>query len=140
MAGYSKTPLVQKLGIKPGHKIVLLNAPHHYMDALGSLLGDVQVERELAGPCDLIQFFATRRAALEEQFPALKAALAPAGALWIAWPKRSAKVPTDLDENIIRAIGLAHGLVDVKVIAVDEVWSGLRFVYRLADRPQVGQA
>ena len=134
MAGYSKTPLVKKLGIKPGFRLIILNAPKNYGQTLGELPANVTVADTLVGPFDFIHFFITQREALVNEFPRLKQALAPDGMLWISWPKRSAKVETDLTEDIIRAVGLDNGLVDVKVAAVDEVWSGLKFVYRLKDR------
>ena len=137
MAGYSKTPLVKKLGIKPGFRLILLDAPEHYGQTLGELPENVTVADTLTGSFDFIQFFATRKETLVGRFPQLKQALTPAGTLWISWPKRVSKVETDLTENIIRDIGLDNGLVDVKVAAVDEVWSGLKFVYRLIDRPDV---
>jgi hypothetical protein len=137
MAGYSKTPLLKKLGLKPGFRLMILNAPKNYPEILGELPENVIVENTLVGPFDFIHFFTTRQEALTAEFPQLKQALAPAGMLWISWPKRSSKVETDLTEDIIRVIGLENGLVDVKVAAVDEVWSGLKFVYRLKDRGKV---
>jgi hypothetical protein len=134
-AGYSGTPLVKKLGIKSGSRLFILNAPAHYAETLGELPGGVLQADALAGPLDFIHFFTKERAELEAQFPDLKAALAPDGMLWISWPKKAAKVQTDLDENVIREIGLSQGLVDVKVAAIDNVWSGLKFVYRLESRP-----
>jgi adenosine/AMP kinase len=134
MAGYSKTPLVKKLGIKEGFKISILNAPENYAQTLGELPENVTVVDILVGPLDFIHFFTTSRETLTNQFPQLKQALASNGMLWISWPKRSAKVETNLTEDIIRAIGLDNSLVDVKVAAVDEIWSGLKFVYRLKDR------
>lgn len=141
MAGYSKTPLLKKLGIKPGTRLIILNAPENYAQTLGELPENVTVAAALTGPLDFIHFFTVRRDALAREFPQLKQALVPAGMLWISWPKRAAKVETDLTEDIIRAIGLDNGLVDVKVAAVDEVWSGLKFVFRLKDRgKEVGSA
>lgn len=134
MAGYSKTPLVKKLGIKPGFRLIILNPPPDYDQTLGELPEHVSQADMLAGSFDFIHFFTKDRDTLVNEFPRLKQALAQNGLLWISWPKRSAKVETDLNEDIIRAIGLEHGLVDVKVAAVDEVWSGLKFVYRLRDR------
>jgi hypothetical protein len=134
MAGYSKRSLVEKLGIKPGANLIILNAPEGYDKTLGALPAGVSVAPTLGGSLAFIQFFTREREALESAFPALKQALAQGGQLWISWPKGSSKVPTDLNENIVREIGLQNGLVDVKVIAVDEVWSGLKFVYRLKDR------
>ena len=138
MAGYSAKPLAAKLGIKPGMQVVLLGAP----DALDALLAPlpegVTIARCLADgtAVQFLQYFTTQQAQLQADFATLKAALAPAGMLWISWPKRASKVASDLDENVIRAIGLAHGLVDVKVAAVDGTWSALKFVYRKADRPR----
>ena len=135
MAGYSGTPLVKKLGIKPGFCIYFLNAPEQYQALLGELPPDVNEVDTADVALDFIQFFTKSAAALVEQLPVLMKALKPNGMLWVSWPKKAAKIPTDLTEDVIREIGLAAGLVDVKVIAVDEVWSGLKFVYRLQDRP-----
>jgi hypothetical protein len=135
MAGYSKRSLVQKLGIKPGTNIILFHAPDGYEQMLGELPPDVVVASSLGSAQDFIQFFTKEREELDAAFPALKQALAHDGALWISWPKGSSKLATDLNENIVREIGLREGLVDVKVIAVDDVWSGLKFVYRVKDRP-----
>jgi hypothetical protein len=135
MAGYSGTSLARKLGIKDGHRIALLGAPDGLDDAIGPLPA-VDVGSRLRGSLDVVVFFARRRRELERRFGALKRALDPAGGLWIAWPKRSSGVETDLTEGGVREIALASGLVDNKVCAIDETWSGLRLVYRLADRPQ----
>ena len=134
-AGYSKKSLVEKLGIKAGDAIAILGAPEDYAAALGNLPSTVRQTNKLKGPLDFIQFFATKRTHLEEHFPKLKAALSPNGMLWVSWPKGSSGVQTDLTENVVREIGLANGMVDVKVCAVDEIWSGLKFVYRIKDRP-----
>src|SRR5216684_4718028 len=136
MAGYSGTPLPQKLGIKPGSKLGLFDAPPGFERTLGALPDGVTRATRLGGSLDVAVFFATSRAALEKRFPAYAKAIAPAGSLWISWPKKSSGKKTDLDENIVRAVGLERGLVDVKVCAVDETWSGLKFVVRLADRPK----
>jgi hypothetical protein len=133
-AGYSGTPLIKKLGIKAGAKIAILNAPEGYDVTLGDLPDDVEKTAALGQPLDFIQFFTRDRCELEPEVPALKKARHKNGMLWISWPKASAKLKTDLTENIIRDIGLANKLVDVKVCAVDAVWSGLKFVYRLEDR------
>jgi len=135
IAGYSKRSLVDKLGIKPGSRVYLGNMPAGYLSLLGELPAQARLLKSLA-PCDFIQFFVKEKSALEGSFPKLKKALAPDGALWISWPKGASKVPTDVNENVARDIGLRHGLVDVKVCAVDDVWSGLKFVYRLKDRPK----
>lgn len=134
MAGYSKRSLVEKLGLKTGFKAHIINPPENYGETLGELPPGVTVTGTLAGPLDFIQFFTTARVDLEAQFTILKQSLTPTGMLWVSWPKKASKLKTDLDENIIREIGLAHGLVDVKVCAVDEQWSGLKFIYRLKDR------
>jgi len=133
-AGYSKRSLVEKLGIKAGAKMIVLNPPPNYAETLGTLPPNTTVVDKLESQLDFIQFFTKESAELEKRFRALKKALAPDGMLWISWPKGAAKVQTDLNENIVREIGLYHQLVDVKVCAIDEIWSGLKFVYRLKDR------
>ena len=135
MAGYSGTPLPQKLGIKPGARLALVRAPADFERALGPLPQGVRLRTQARGAQDVVMFFATRRAELERRFDGLARAIEPAGGLWIAWPKRTACVATDLREGLVRELGLAHGLVDNKVCAVDDTWSGLRFVYRVSDRP-----
>jgi hypothetical protein len=134
-AGYSGTPLPRKLGIKPGSRLALVRAADDFDVTLGELPAGVTVRRRAAGPADVIVAFFTRRTELERRLDGLARALEPAGGLWIAWPKRASGVATDLNENVVRELGLAAGLVDNKVCAIDEVWSGLRFVYRLRDRP-----
>ncbi len=134
-AGYSGTPLVRKLGIKPGARLALIGAPDGFDATLGELPADVAMRRAARGPIDVIVAFFVDRSRLERRLPALRAALEPAGGLWIAWPKRASGVPTDLTEDVVRDLGLAAGLVDNKVCAIDAVWSGLRLVYRLVDRP-----
>jgi hypothetical protein len=139
-AGYSRRPLAAKLGIKSGMRLMLIHAPAGYQEMLAPLPEPLtRVSNVADGVLDFIQYFATERAALDADFDIVKAALRPEGMLWVSWPKRtskdfSGKVPTDLDENIVRTIGLEHGLVDVKVAAIDLTWSGLKFVYRLSDR------
>lgn len=134
-AGYSGTPLVSKLGIKPGARVALIGAPNGFDSVLGELPDGVRVRRRAGGPVDVTVAFFTRRSALARRLPGLREGLAPAGGLWIAWPKRSSGVASDLDEGVVRQLGLEARLVDNKVCAIDETWSGLRFVYRLADRP-----
>lgn len=135
-AGYSGTPLVRKLGIKPDARLGLIAAPEGFDATLGELPPSVRVRRRPGGqPFDVIVAFFKDRAALEGKLPGLAAALDPAGGLWIAWPKRSSGVATDLTDEVVRTLGLAAGLVDNKVCAIDPVWSGLRLVYRLRDRP-----
>jgi hypothetical protein len=134
-AGYSGIPLPRKLGIKPGARLGLIGGPDGFEQTLGELPPGVAVRRRLQGPLDVIVAFYRSRAEFERRLPALTRALDPAGGLWIAWPKRSSGVPTDLTENVIRELALAGKLVDNKVCAIDEVWSGLRLVVRLRDRP-----
>jgi hypothetical protein len=134
-AGYSGTPLPKKLGIKAGARVGVISAPLGFEETLGELPPDVAVRRALRGPLDVIVFFTRRRAELQRRLPALKAALEPdGGGLWLCWPKRASGLETDLGDAAVRELGLASGLVDNKVCAVDETWSGLRFVYRLNDR------
>ena len=135
MAGYSGTPLPKKLGIKPGHRIAFASAPGGFRELLGELPEGVQVRRRIRGPLDVIVFFTKRRAELERRLPALRRAMDPAAGLWIAWPKRASGVETDMTEDVARELGLANRLVDNKVCAIDETWSGLRLVIRLEDRP-----
>jgi hypothetical protein len=134
-AGYSGTPLPRKLGIKPGHRVALLGAPDGFeTDTLGELPDGVGVVRRASGQADLIVSFHTSRAELERRLPALRAMMEPAAGLWIAWPKRASKVPTDMTEDVVREIALPTGLVDNKVCAIDATWSGLRLVIRLSAR------
>jgi hypothetical protein len=134
-AGYSGTPLPRKLGIKQGHRVALLGAPDGFeADTLGELPDGVGVVRRAGGEADVIVSFHTSRAELERRLPALRAMMEPAAGLWIAWPKRASKVPTDMTEDVVREIALPTGLVDNKVCAIDETWSGLRLVIRLSAR------
>jgi hypothetical protein len=135
MAGYSGTPLAKKLGIKEGHRIALASAPDGFPELLGDLPDGVSVRSRVTGPLDVIVFFTESRAELERRLPALRRAMDPAAGLWIAWPKRSSGVETDMTEDVARELGLANRLVDNKVCAIDETWSGLRLVIRLQDRP-----
>ena len=133
----SGTPLPRKLGIKLGARLGLIGAPEGFDATLGDLPSGVVVRRRLGrGPFDVIVAFFSRRSMLERRLPGLTAALDPAGGLWLAWPKRASGVPTDLTDVVVRDLGLAAGLVDNKVCAIDQVWSGLRLVYRLRDRPR----
>ena len=135
MAGYSGTPLPKKLGIKEEHSVAFPGAPAGFAGTLGALPDSVTVRSRAAGALDVIVFFTRRRAELERRFDGLKRALVPTGGLWIAWPKRASGVETDITEDVVRAIALERGLVDNKVCAINATWSGLRLVYRLADRP-----
>jgi hypothetical protein len=135
MAGYSGTPLVKKLGFKPGCRAAFVNQPSEFAANLGDLPDDTQLLRgNLRSPLDLVVLFVTSQKAMTSEFPRLAKKLANNGMLWVSWPKKSSGTVTDLNENIIRNIGLDAGLVDVKVCAINEVWSGLKFVYRLRDR------
>ena len=133
-AGYSKTPLVEKLGIKPGFRVHFRRPPEQLEHDLGPLPREVEVKKTLRGSFDFIHVFETRRRELELLFPRLKAALRKSGSLWISWPKKSSGRQKDLSGGEVRSIGLDHGLVDIKVCAVDEIWSGLKFVVRKTDR------
>jgi hypothetical protein len=134
-AGYSGTPLPRKLGIKPGARVAFPSAPDGFDRTLGELPPGVDVRARARRPLDVIVFFTQARAELERRMPPLRTALDPAGALWIAWPKRASGVQTDLTEDVVRELALANRLVDVKVAAIDETWSGLKLVIRLKDRP-----
>jgi hypothetical protein len=135
-ADYSHRALVDKLGIKPGHRIAIVEAPIGFPATLGELPAGVRRARELRGSIDVIVFFTRETAMLARRISGLKRVLAPAGMLWLCWPKKSSAIENDLDDNVVRGSGLAAGLVDVKVCAVDGNWSGLKFVYRLRDRPK----
>jgi hypothetical protein len=135
-AGYSGTPLPRKLGIREGSRVLLEGAPGDFAATLGELPTAVELLPPDSSDVDVAVLFAVAPATVRERFAGLAASLQPAGGLWIAWPKRSSGVATDLDENVVREIGLAAGLVDNKVCAIDATWSGLRFVWRLRDRPE----
>ena len=131
MAGYSGTPLPKKLGIKENFRTMLVEMPASVRKELGSTLAACTEEKSAL---DFAMIFVTRQSDLKKQFPKVAKQLAPAGMLWVSWPKKSSGVASDLDENLVRNIGLDAGLVDVKVCAVDEIWSGLKFVIRVKDR------
>ncbi|MEA2167099.1 MAG: hypothetical protein QOF76_399 [Solirubrobacteraceae bacterium] len=124
-AGYSGTPLPKKLGIKDDSRVVILGAP----DGV-----PIEGEADLGDGADVVLFFTAERAALQARLPELRAAVFPAGGLWICWPKKASKVPTDITEDVVRDLGIAAKMVDNKVCAVDDVWSGLRLVIRIKDR------
>lgn len=136
MAGYSGKPLVKKLGIKPGFNIAFVSAPPGYANEL-DLPPDVTINSRSGKPFDFAQLFVKSEKELTTKFTEYAKRLQPSGMLWVSWPKKSSGVSTNLSENIVRDIGLRAGLVDVKICAVSEVWSGLKFVFRLRDRPQV---
>ena len=127
-AGYSGTPLEKKLGIKPGHRVMLLNAP------AGFALAGVRPVTRASGFADVILTFHTERHDLARRVPVLRERMEQNAGLWIAWPKKASKRPTDITEDVVREIAFANRLVDNKVAAIDEVWSGLRLVIRLKDR------
>ena len=127
--GYSGKPLSQKLGIKESSRIFVINPPGNYAALVGPLPG-VRVAARIGSTVDLVHLFATRRTELERHLTALRKSLRPDAALWVSWPKKSSKVPTDITEDTIRKVGLPLGFVDVKVCAVSDVWSGLKLVVR----------
>jgi hypothetical protein len=135
VAGYSGTPLPRKLGIKPESRLAFVDAPDSFRETLGELPERVELRSPVRGPLDVIVFFTTSEAELRRRFEKLAGALDPAGALWVAWPKRSSGVKTDVTEDTVRDVALPRGLVDNKVCAIDETWSGLRLVIRRENRP-----
>jgi hypothetical protein len=136
MAGYSNTPLPKKLGIKEGHKVALVNPPNEFEKTLGNLPDNAAMQIGLAAKTrfDVIVVFVTSRAELRRQIAATRRHMMPAAGLWIAWPKKTSGVASDVDGNAIREIALPTGLVDNKICAIDATWSGLRLVIRLALR------
>lgn len=129
-AGYSGTPLVTKLGIKDGHRLGLLHAPDGFVDLLTDLPPTVEIRTQARPVLDVVVSFHTARAHFERRLPAIVKALDRHGGWWVAWPKRASKVPTDMTEDVVREVVLPLGLVDNKVCAIDDVWSGLRVVWR----------
>lgn len=127
---WSGTPLVRKLGFKAGFVVAYVDPRDGFAALLGELPGGVTVRRRLRGPLDLVVCFVTERRDLERRLPRLRETLAPGGMLWIAWPKRASGVATDMTEHVVREVALPTGLVDTKVAAIDETWSGLRLVIR----------
>jgi len=134
MPGYSGTPLPKKLGIKDGFRVQLVAAPAEVLGELKAALAPCKVVRDSKTLLDFAHVFTTSKVELTKEFKRIMKVLAPAGMLWVSWPKKSSGVATDLDENVVREIGLAAGIVDVKVCAVTDVWSGLKFVRRVKDR------
>ena len=137
MAGYSGTPLSKKLGIRPGHRVALVEAPSNFLDVLGVLPEGVRIVGGLRGTklFDVIIWFVKRRSVLSKRFSSIANRLDPAGGFWVAWPKQASGVATDVNGNVVREALLTSGLVDNKVCAIDETWSGLRGVVRVKDRP-----
>jgi hypothetical protein len=138
MAGYSGTPLPKKLGIKEQFRVALQNVPPEVKAELQDALAGCRMAKQ--GPLDLVLLCVKNQAELQKEFLRFSRQLAPTGMIWVSWPKKSSGVATDLGENEVRGIGLDAGLVDVKVCAVNEIWSGLKFVIRLKDRKQIGRA
>ena len=134
MPGYSGTPLPKKLGIKDGFRVALLHASPDVKAEIGDALSKCHVVKLASGDLDFIFLFAKTRGVLEGELLPAARALAPAGMLWVAWPKKSSGVATDLNENVVRQAGLSAGLVDIKVCAVTDVWSGLKFVIPVKNR------
>jgi hypothetical protein len=134
MPGYSGTPLPKKLGIKSGARVCLVECPPEVKSELHADLSGCENVNNGKAPLDFAMVFTKSKAALAKDFRRVSKLLAPAGMLWVSWPKKSSGVATDLNENVVREIGLAEGLVDIKVCAVTEIWSGLKFVRRVKDR------
>jgi Protein of unknown function (DUF3052) len=134
MPGYSGTRLPKKLGIKPGAHVCMIAAPGDVLEELNAALADCQKLDDGKAPLDFAMVFTKSKVELPKDFKRISERLAPAGMLWVSWPKKRSGVATDLNENIVREIGLTAGLVDVKVCAVTEIWSGLKFVQRVKDR------
>jgi hypothetical protein len=133
-SGYSGTPLGKKLGIREGFKIRLVNEPANYFDLVADMPQHVTRVNEKKTSKDLVHFFTKKTADLQREITSLRNEIFPNGILWISWPKKTAKIETDVTEDVIRNIALENGLVDVKVCAVDEIWSGLKLVIPVKDR------
>jgi hypothetical protein len=134
MAGYSGTPLARKLGIRPNERLIALNAPGHYGKLLEGLPEGVVISSRVAANASFVHLFVRQRAELVKQLATLRTKLDDAGILWVSWPKKAAKIETDITEDTIREVALPLGLVDVKVCAVDETWSGLKLMVRRENR------
>lgn len=133
-SGYSGTPLSSKLGIAAGRELIVIQPPRPYQEIVPSLPDGVKLRQRLHPGAEFIHLFCRSRSDLERRFPRVAAALSDQGMLWISWPRKSSPLALDLTENLVREIGLKTGLVDVKVCAVDDDWSGLKFVRRLVNR------
>ena len=133
--GYSGTPLLKKLGLKADQNIAVLGAPAGYLSLLGPLPDGLSLSENEDAPLDVVHTFVTSRAVLQLQINELRQRIAPNGMIWVSWPKRSSKAPTDVTEDVVRDVALPLGLVDVKVAAIDETWSGLKLVIRVENRP-----
>lgn len=134
MSGYSGTPLAKKLGIKEGFNILIRNAPENYESLLAPLQDDVHLSTSNNKELQMVHFFTQSRVELENQLPGYMKSIRQDGMIWVSWPKKSSKVPTDITEDVVRAVALPLGLVDIKVCAIDEIWSGLKLVIRKENR------
>lgn len=134
MAGYSANPLSKKLGLKPEMKCILINAPKDYFSLIEIPEKDLKLEKSSANEIDFVHLFTSKEKELSDHLKQLKNQIRSNGIIWVSWPKKSSKIPSEIDENKIREIALPMGLVDVKVCAVDEVWSGLKLVIRIQNR------
>jgi hypothetical protein len=132
--GYSGTPLAKKLGLKDGFKIRLVNQPKYYFDLFENFPENVSIETNIRSKKNLVHYFTKQASALTKDIEALRNEIEPNGMIWISWPKKASKIPTDITEDVIRNLALANGLVDVKVCAIDEIWSGLKLVIPVKDR------
>jgi len=136
MAGYSGTPLIKKLGIKEGHTVALINKPRGFETELGELPAGTRCGSRPRAGTDLILFFTSSRDELKNKFGQLAGMLKGAGMLWVAWPKKASGLATDLSFEVMQRIGLEAGLVDTKICSINDIWSGLKFVIRVKDRPK----
>jgi len=133
-AGYSGTPLVRKLGFRAGSRVYLIHPPRGYRELLGSDAGEIEFSESLRGPYEFVHLFVTRRSELVERLDRLRERVLDQGVVWVSWPKKTAGIATDVTDHVIREVALPLGFVDVKVCAVDQVWSGLKLVVRLSER------
>jgi hypothetical protein len=140
MAGYSGTPLVKKLGYKPGLRVHVDGGPDNYLQMVHPLPDDVSFVQRLSGKLDMIHVFTTDAVVLAAKLEKYLHNIVPNGTIWVSWPKKAAKVPTDVTEDVVRALALPLGLVDVKVCAVDDMWSGLKLVIRVENRKRANKA
>ena len=136
-AGYSGTPLAKKLGIKPGDNIMLINAPDYYFNLFTDLPAELQINNDLIIKKDFIHFFTKQKEEYLSVLPDLRRQIKPNGIIWVSWPKKASKVVTDITEDLIRTYAIQTGLVDIKVCAVDEIWSGLKLVIPVKDRSKL---
>jgi len=140
MAGYSGTPLVKKLGIQEGNRLFLVDAPEKYLQWIAPLPKAIKISPRLSSATDFVHLFCTEKTKLQKLLRTCLTKLKPDGVIWISWPKKVSKVTTDITEDSIREVALPMGLVDIKVFAVDEVWSGLKLVIRQENRKPIATA